>query len=186
MMVEKDRGWSYLGTIECTVCRIQFPFLTKFIQTLWQLLHNVQNTEFTNTTAKINKIHTSIVLCTRIAHTYINEIRHPFTDTRLTALCPGLPGWAGTRKVKPTWILLKQETVSGSEIRWAICKSAPCSRQITMPAPHRSDSHGKKSAKSQKLIWKIGKITAFSVHIFYCLQSHYLAAPWIHISIRVV
>ena len=60
------------------------------------------------------------------------------THTRLTALCPGLPGWAGTRKVKPTWILLKQETVSGSEIRWAICKSAPCSRQITTSAPHRS------------------------------------------------
>ena len=61
---------------------------------------------------------------------------HPFT--RLTALCPGLPGWAGTRKVKPIWILLKQKTVSGSEIRWAIYKSAPCSRQITTSAPHRS------------------------------------------------
>ena len=57
---------------------------------------------------------------------------------RLTALCPGLPTWAGTRKVKPIWILLKQETVSGSGISWAICKSAPCSRQITMPAPHHS------------------------------------------------
>ena len=31
------------------------------------------------------------------------------THTRLTALFPGLPGWAGTRKVKPIWILLKQE-----------------------------------------------------------------------------
>jgi len=31
--------------------------------------------------------------------------------TRLTALCPGLPGWAGTRKVKRIGILLKQETV---------------------------------------------------------------------------
>ena len=59
------------------------------------------------------------------------------THTRLTPLFPGLPGWAGTRKVKPIWILLKQETVSGSG-SWAICKSAPCSRQITMPAPHRS------------------------------------------------
>ena len=27
---------------------------------------------------------------------------------------------------------------SGSGIHWAICKSAPCSRQITMPAPHHS------------------------------------------------
>jgi len=25
-------------------------------------------------------------------------------DTRLMALCLGLPGWAGTRKVKPIWI----------------------------------------------------------------------------------
>ena len=52
--------------------------------------------------------------------------------------CPGLPGWAGTRKVKPIWILLEQETVSGSGISWAICKSAPGSRQITTPAPHHS------------------------------------------------
>jgi len=34
------------------------------------------------------------------------------------------------------WILMKQEAVSGSCISWAICKSAPRSRQITMPAPH--------------------------------------------------
>ena len=60
------------------------------------------------------------------------------THTHLTALCPGLPGWAGTRKVKPIWILLKLETVSGSGISWAICKSAPRSRQKTMPAPHHS------------------------------------------------
>ena len=58
--------------------------------------------------------------------------------TRLTALCLGLPRWASTRKVKPIWISLKQETVSGSGISWAICKSAPRSRQITTPAPHRS------------------------------------------------
>ena len=55
--------------------------------------------------------------------------KHPF---------PGLPGWAGTRKVKPIWILLKQETVSGNGISWAVCKSAPRSRQITTPAPRRS------------------------------------------------
>ena len=61
-----------------------------------------------------------------------------YTHTRLTALFPGQPGWAGTRKVKPSWILLKQETVSGSDISWAICKSASRSRQITMPVPHHS------------------------------------------------
>jgi len=60
------------------------------------------------------------------------------THTRLTALFPGLPRWAGTRKIKPIWISLKQETVRGSDISWAICKSAPCSRQMTTPAPHHS------------------------------------------------
>jgi len=63
---------------------------------------------------------------------------HTHTHTRLTALCLGLPMWNGTRKVKPIWILVKQETVSGSGISWAACKSAHCSRQITTPAPHHS------------------------------------------------
>ena len=68
----------------------------------------------------------------RHTHTYIH------THTRLTALCPGLPRSASTRKVKPIWILLKKETVSGSGISWAICKWAPRSRQITTQAPHHS------------------------------------------------
>ena len=64
-------------------------------------------------------------------HTHTHT--HPFNG-----LCLGLPRWTSTRKVKPIWILLKQETVSGSGISWAICKSAPCSRQITTPAPDYS------------------------------------------------
>jgi len=56
------------------------------------------------------------------------------THTHLT----GLPEWAGTRKVIPIWILLKQETVSGSGISWAICKSAHRSRETTTPAPNSS------------------------------------------------
>jgi len=54
------------------------------------------------------------------------------------ALFPGLPKWAGTRKVKPISILLKQDSVNSSGISWAICKSAPRSRQTTTPAPHHS------------------------------------------------
>ena len=69
---------------------------------------------------------------------FILQKRYTHTHTRLTALFPGLPRWASTRKVKPIWVLLKQETVSGSGISWAIRKSAPRSRQITMPAPHHS------------------------------------------------
>ena len=69
-----------------------------------------------------------------IKNTHNSNITH--THTRLTALCPGLPGSAGTRKVKPSWIL--QDTVSDSGISWDICKSASHSTQITMPAPHQS------------------------------------------------
>jgi len=60
------------------------------------------------------------------------------THAHLTALCPGQPRWALTRKVKPIWILLKQETVIGSGISCLICKSAPYSRQITTQAYHHS------------------------------------------------
>ena len=67
-----------------------------------------------------------------------NTSCHSHTHTRLMAHFPGLPGSSGTRKVKPIWILLKQETVSGSGISWAICKSASRSRQIDTPAPHHS------------------------------------------------
>ena len=56
------------------------------------------------------------------------------THTHLTALCQGLPGQAGTRKVT-IWMLMKQETVSGSNISQGIRKSAPSSRQTTTSAP---------------------------------------------------
>ena len=74
------------------------------------------------------------------AHACTHARTHARTHThaRLMAIFPGLPRWAGTRKAKPIWILLKQETVCGSGISWNICKSAPRSRQITMPAPHHS------------------------------------------------
>ena len=63
--------------------------------------------------------------------TVVNRHIQPFTV--------GPSGRAGTRQVKPIWILLKQETVSGRGISWAIWKkSAPRSRQITTPAPHHS------------------------------------------------
>jgi len=40
------------------------------------------------------------------------------------------------QKGKTNLDLLEQEIVCGSGISWAICKSAPCPRQIIMPAPH--------------------------------------------------
>jgi len=62
-------------------------------------------------------------------HTHTHPFNGPFSGTTQVS-------WY--QKVKPIWISLKQETVSGSGISWAICKSALPSRQITTPAPHCS------------------------------------------------
>jgi len=48
------------------------------------------------------------------------------------------PGQQVPERKKTIWILLKQERVSGSGISWAICKSAPRSRQMTTLAPHHA------------------------------------------------
>ena len=64
--------------------------------------------------------------------------RNTHVHTHLTALYSGTTQVSRYQKGKTIWILLKQETVSGSGISWAICKSAPRSRQITTPAPHHS------------------------------------------------
>ena len=79
-----------------------------------------------------------VIISQPLFRVHMVHLMDTHTHSRLTAPCPGPPGWAGTRKAKPIWILLKQETVSGSGISWAICKSAPQSRQITTSAPHHS------------------------------------------------
>jgi len=63
---------------------------------------------------------------------YYIQCKHPFNGP-----LSGIIQVSWYQKVKLILILLKQETVSGSGISWAICKSAHRSRQITMPAPHR-------------------------------------------------
>jgi len=64
-------------------------------------------------------------------HARNNTHTHPFNGP-----FSGTTQMSSYQKGKPIWILLKQETVSGSGISWAICKSAPCYRQTTTPAPH--------------------------------------------------
>ena len=88
---------------------------------------SVRQTNHATTATKASS-YKSLILCC-ITYTLTHAFNGPF---------PGLPGWAGTRKVTPIWIFVKQETVSGSGISWTICKSAPRSRQITTPAPHYS------------------------------------------------
>jgi len=74
-----------------------------------------------------------VILLAVFWHGYLGNWKYMHTHTPVR----GLPRWAGTRKVKPIWILLKQETVSGSGSAGPHA-SAPRCRQITMPAPHHS------------------------------------------------
>jgi len=68
-------------------------------------------------------------ICTHACtHTHI----HFAALWTLSRITPGEP------VPEPIWILLKQETVSGSGISCAICKSAPRLRQTTTPGPHHS------------------------------------------------
>ena len=92
--------------------------------------------EATYVSTKYSIINNLILQITAICNKLIDLSTH--THTRLTAVFLGLPGWASTRKVKPIWILLMQETVRGSGISRAICKSAPRFRQITTPERHHS------------------------------------------------
>ena len=85
---------------------------------------------------KINEVNNSMAQSLSV-HKWFTHT-HTHTHTHLTALFPGLPGWAGTRKVKPIWILLKQETVSGGGISWAYASLHLAPDRITTPAPHHS------------------------------------------------
>ena len=71
-----------------------------------------------------------IIEGTRFTQKHTHPFNDPFSGTTRVSRYQ--------KKAKPSWILLKQETVSGCGISWAVCKSAPRSRQITMPTPHHS------------------------------------------------
>ena len=81
--------------------------------------------------------------------------------THLMAIFPGLPRWAGTRKVKPIWILLNQETVSGSGISWAMCKSASRSREYHASTPTNSIKALKSTPNPR---WGFELLTSASLH----------------------
>jgi len=130
-------------------------------------------------------------------HTYVGIS----TYTRLMALFPVLARWAGTRKVKPIWILLKQETVSGSGISWATCKSAPrstrslesdatvradysltttTSLQTTTPAPHRSGFYRPDALPvAQASVKSLNKKNKTNKH-----KSSYLTSQSLKVSVR--
>ena len=75
----------------------------------------------------VARVHYGQTLTLTLTLTYIHPFNGPLSGTTRVSQY---------QKGKTVWILLKQETVSGSGISWAICKSAPSCRQITTPAPH--------------------------------------------------
>ena len=87
-------------------------------------------------TARLGRQSTATTLQTVRTH-HCHTHTRPFNDP-----LSGTTRVSRYQKVEPIWILLKQETVSGSGISWAICKSTPRSRQITMPAPHHTVFYG--------------------------------------------
>ena len=118
-----------------------------------------------------------------VLNTHTHTHTHPFNGP-----FRGLPRWAGTRKVKPIWILPKQETVSGSVISWAICHSAPRSRQITTPAPHHSVFTGRmpflppnqqrQSTEGTSMFWIHGQQQSISSHDELHTRSLKLVLVW--------
>ena len=131
-----------------TLCKLSTHLLALsiLISHLWWILlipvDDILVSQYHNMTLTVAVLHTFTVTHTLCATqilllTYLHAT-NTHTHTRLMDLFPGLPRWAGTRKVKPIWILLKQETVSGNGISWAICKSALRFRQTTTPETHHS------------------------------------------------
>ena len=79
---------------------------------------------------------------------------HPKTPSsltyiRLTALCPGLPRWAGTRKVNPIWILLEQETSSLASFKSRLV--LPFWYRLTPGCPEKRQLNGCSSSSSNTL-----------------------------------
>jgi len=114
--------WSPLHKIKFTYNKIGLQRIRVKQTKRLKILFNVNKLQHTHTHARTHaRTH---------AHTHTHPFNGPFSGTTQVS-------WYQKGKTM-VWILLKQETVSGSGISWAICKFAPCSREITMPAPHRS------------------------------------------------
>jgi len=75
-----------------------------------------------------------VLIFWNLNHVYIPQ---SLTHTRLTALYPEYPGQP-VPESKTNLDFTEARDSEWHSISWAICKSAPHSRQTTMPAPHHS------------------------------------------------
>jgi len=133
MQVQTDGrtcGWTLCHFTDPAQHIMQAVPITSFIM-------GISSHQFSLIKTRLQLFYIVFLLCKQVASGFYC-VRNTHTHTCLTALFPGLPRWASTRKIKAIWILLEHETVSGGDLSWAICKSASCSRQTTMLAPHHS------------------------------------------------
>jgi len=119
----------------CVKLVFRFVFILFFRTYVWNISVACSVTYITDV------VHRPIVWCSLTVHFLCHTHRHTHTRTHTrTRAFNGpffrdYPGEPVPERWKPIWILLKQEIGSGSGISWAMCKSAPRSRQITIPAP---------------------------------------------------
>ena len=116
-----------------------------------------------------------------VVHSWSISVSVTHTHTHLfKGLCLGLPGWAGTRKVKPVWILLKQETVSGSGISWDICQVCTSLQADNHASPSCRPTNSVKalkgmisvSVKGKKSVYRYGLKMTYTIHNY--LKLHHL------------
>ena len=111
----------------------------------------------------------------------LNWLTHLITDTHthLTAPFQGLPGWAGTRKVKPIWILLKQWVAVASARHMQVCTSLQTDNHTsTSPlsflqtrCPSCCPTNSVKALKAQSQTSSLGLI-------FAVIQQPFFKWPW--------
>jgi len=102
---------------------------------------------------------------------------HVYTHMRMRSSngpFPGLPRWAGTREVKPVWILLKQETVSGTVVSAGLYASLDLAPDRK---PHHPDFYRPDALPAaQPTVQARGKVHVQTSPIF-C--ACYLQCPWL-------
>ena len=124
-----------------------------------------------------------IVVVTNVMSALINSMwciwhthTHPFNGP-----------FSGTRKAKPVWILLKQETVSGIGISWAICKSAPLSRQprqqpttqfLQAGCPSCHQTNSVKALKAFVMYMAFSFIDCETCSLLWCSKVIFVAFGW--------
>jgi len=90
---------------------------------------------FSPTNFRVNSL---LLLGLYLYHNYYYYYYYYYNQFTALWILSGTTWVSQYQKGKTNLDLLEQEIVSGSGISWAICKSAPCPRQITKPAFHHS------------------------------------------------